>query len=292
MSLPWAVPSLPTPWSRVNHPTRDAGIPAAAAACSRGANAGSCRAAPRPATVARPARPPLDAGAAGWPLDATAPPATAGSAAATRPDALAAGPVSAPASLSPITPPPRASRHRPSSRPCLPPPSIRPRPPPAPAWASAQAKSPTRATAVLATGPAATSSSSPLHGPPTGDSARPLAVGRYDASASARPGSAAGDDGVSSRDAAPITARLDAARSCRHVLSEPGPDPIVPLPPKTEEGRAGRAIGPPSPRSASPANSEVPMDRHPPMRSIPRPWIDSAWPIAAIASPTPRPRPP
>jgi len=223
MSLPWAVPSLLTPWSQVNHPTRDAGIPAAAAACSRVANAGSCRAAPRPATVARPARPPLAAGAAGWPRDATAPPATAGSAAATRPDAIAAGPVSAPPSLSPITPPPRASRHRPSSRPCLPPPSIRPMSPPAPAWASAQAKSPTRATAVLATGPAATSSSSPRHGPPTGDSARPLAVGRYAASVSARPDSAIGDAAASRRAGIPIAGRPHMVRSCRHVLSRPAP---------------------------------------------------------------------
>jgi hypothetical protein len=206
------------PWSRVNRPLPVAGTPAAAAACSRGASNGSCRAGPRPATVAMPARPPHDAGDAGSPLGVIAPPTPADNAVATRPDAIAAGPVSDPPSLSPIPPTPRASRHPPPSRPCRPPPSIRTLSPPVPAWASVQANSPTRATAVLATGPAATSSSSPRHGPPIGDSAPPLAGGRYDASASARPGPVVGDDGVSSRDAAPIAAPLDTTRSCRHVL--------------------------------------------------------------------------
>ena len=99
----------------------------------------------------------------------------------------------------------------------------------------------------LPSGPAATSSSSPRRGPPIGDSARPPAVGLYAASASARPGSAAGDAGASRRDDAPIAARLGTTRSCRHVLSRPGPEPIVPLPPKTEEGRAGRSSRSPVP---------------------------------------------
>lgn len=227
------------PWFRVNRPLPVAGIPAAAAACSRVVSDGSCRTGTRPATVARPARTPLAAGDAGSPLGAIARPGPADNAVATRPAAIAAGSVSDPHSLSPITPPPRASRLPPPSRPCLPPPSIRPLSLPAPAWASAQANSPTNATAVLATGPAATSSSSPRHAPPTGDSARPLAVGRYDVSASARPGSVVGDDGVCSRDAASIAALLDTTRPRRHVLRTPATDPYRFLAPQDRGGADG-----------------------------------------------------
>ena len=121
MSLPWAVPSLPTPWSRVNRPLHGAGTQAAAAACSRDASDGSCRAGPRPATVALPVGPPHAAGAAGWPLDATAPPAMADNAAATRPDAIAAGLASDPPPLSRILPRPGrvdAGRRRGPAAPC------------------------------------------------------------------------------------------------------------------------------------------------------------------------------
>jgi hypothetical protein len=247
MSLPWAVPSLPTPWNRVNRPVRVAGTPAAAAACSRGANAGSCRAGPRPATVAPPARPPLADGAAGWPLADTAPPATADSVAATRPGAIAAGPASDPPSLSRTLPRLRASRHRPSSRHSLPPPSIRHPSSPTPAWASAQVKSLERTTARLAIGPAAMSCSPPRHGHPISDSARPPAVGLYVAPASARPGSAAAVVGVSHRGDVPIAVRLDVTRSCRHVLSTPDPEPIVPLPPKDRGGAGGPVLRSPVP---------------------------------------------
>ncbi len=226
------------PWCRVNDPVRAAGIPAAAAVCSRDANAGSCRAAPRPATAAPRAGRLHVAGAAGWPLDVTAPPATADSAAATRPDAIGAGSASDPLSRNPITPPPRSSRRRQPAEPSLPPP-IHPVSSLTTAWASARAKSPKKPRAGLATGPAAMSSSSPRRGLPIGDSARAPAVGLYDASDSVRPGSAAGDGGASRRDDAPIAVRLDTTRSCRHVLSRPHPDSIVPLPPKTEEGAGG-----------------------------------------------------
>jgi hypothetical protein len=249
MSLPWAVISLPTPWSRVNDPLPVAGIPVAAAACSRDASAGSCRAGPRPATVAPPVRPPHADGADGSPLDATAPPATAGSADAIRPDVIAAGPVSVPRSLSPIIPRPRSSRRRPPWRTSLPPSSIRPAASPTPAWASAQTKSPRITTADLATDPAAMSCSSPRHGPPIGVSARPPAVGLYDASDSARPGSAAGDAGASHRDDVPGAHRLRPDPSCRHVLSSSGPDPYRSLAPQVrEEGRVGR-----TPRSPVPS---------------------------------------
>src|SRR5205085_11555626 len=85
LDLPWAVSSFPVPCCRVNYPALTVGTPAAAAACSKGVNAGSCRAGLKPVTVARPARRTRDAGAAGWPVNAIGPLPTANNAAETRP---------------------------------------------------------------------------------------------------------------------------------------------------------------------------------------------------------------
>jgi hypothetical protein len=219
-------------------------MPAAAAACSRDASAGSCRAGPRPATVAPPADTPPDAGGAGMPPSVTGPPPTASNAAATKLDVIAT--VGASGRRAPRPPPhpptPRRGPRRPDR-------ARRRRPirPPSPARASAQEESRKNPRACPAIARAAMPPSSPRRGPPIGGSARPPAVGLYAASASARPGSVAGDVGASRRDDAPIAVRLDTTRSCRHVLSRPGHEPIVPLPPKTEEGRAGRASRAPVP---------------------------------------------
>src|SRR4051794_23809548 len=112
--LPWAMLSSPWHRPRVNHLA--AVILAAGAACSRAVNAGSCRNGPRLGTVARPANTPLVVGDAGVPVNVTGPTPRAKSAAAIRPDAIAADNPSDRLAPSPSRHPPRSSRSQPWPR--------------------------------------------------------------------------------------------------------------------------------------------------------------------------------
>ena len=241
--LPWAVSSLPAPCGRVNLPTRTVGTPIAAAACSRGASAGSGRAGLKPVTVAPPARTPHGGGAAGGPVNAIATPPTANNAAVTSPDAIVIGGASDRTlprrTLPSLTPRRRQRPSKPSRRP----PRIDRQSDPTSPWASAQPKSSRNRPACLATGPAATSSSSPLHDPPIRSSVRARVDRRYDASASAKPGSGSGAAAADGPDADRRAEAHHPTRLCRHVLRIPSPRLYRLLtPPGPRRERVGRAL--------------------------------------------------
>jgi hypothetical protein len=185
--LPWAMLSLSGRYPWVNRPAIALGIPAAVVACSRAVNAGSCPDGLSPDTVARPANSPPDAGGAGIPVSATGPRRRANNAAATRPDAIAAADNSGRLAPSPSSHPAKASRNPPRSSSSLHRPPNRP-PPPRSAWASAQTELGKNPGACPAIDRAATSSSSPRHGPLGSTSVLATVARRYDASDSGKRG--------------------------------------------------------------------------------------------------------
>jgi hypothetical protein len=200
--LPWARYTIPSAVRRVKDSCVAAGVRlAAAAACSRAANAGSRPRGPSLGTVPPTARRLPVSGDAGRPPSVTAPATTASSADATRVNAIANDSV----------------RHKPSHR------SPRPR-------ASAQTPRRKKFPAARATDPAATNSSSCRGALSSSVSVRLGAVRLYDASASVRRvlGSVAGkgfapDEGNPVRRLTAIFDVVEYVFSRRLTLAFPGP---------------------------------------------------------------------